>query len=124
VINGRVYRDATPQGDPIEPGSVGTLADGDWCWFDVVDPTVVDLSTLQTELGSHPLAVEDSRHRQQRPKVELYAYGMNFEGMPRAASVGRLPDGARDDGGGVDGALRGVQEERLALVRRQACAAR
>jgi len=73
VINGRVYRDGTPEGDPIEPGSVGTLVEGEWCWFDVVDPTVVDLSTLQTELGLHPLAVEDARHRQQRPKVEIYA---------------------------------------------------
>lgn len=57
----------------IEPASVGTLTDGEWCWFDVVDPTAVDLSTLQTGLGLHPLAVEDAQHRQQRPKVELYA---------------------------------------------------
>ena len=73
MINGVIYRDGTPEGDRFEPSSVGTLTDGEWCWFDVVDPTVVDLSTLQSELGLHPLAVEDSRHRQQRPKVELYA---------------------------------------------------
>lgn len=71
MIDGRVYRDGTPEGDVIEPASVGTLTDGEWCWFDVVDPTAVDLSTLQTGLGLHPLAVEDAQHRQQRPKVEL-----------------------------------------------------
>lgn len=46
MIDGRVYRDGTPEGDVIEPASVGTLTDGEWCWFDVVDPTAVDLSTL------------------------------------------------------------------------------
>jgi magnesium transporter len=73
VIEGRVYRGGTPEGDRIEPGSVGTLPEGQWCWFDVVDPAAEDLSTLQAELGLHPLAVEDSQHQQQRPKVELYS---------------------------------------------------
>jgi magnesium transporter len=73
VINGRIYRGGTPDIEQIEPTAVGTLAEGEWCWFDVVDPTVVDLSTLQAELGLHPLAVEDARHRQQRPKIEHYA---------------------------------------------------
>jgi magnesium transporter len=73
VITGRVYRGGTLEPDPVEPSAVATFAgDGAWCWFDVVDPTVVDLQTLQRELGLHPLAVEDARHRQQRPKVELF----------------------------------------------------
>jgi magnesium transporter len=72
VIKGTLYRDGEPEGKLIEPSGIGTLADREWCWFDVVDPTVVDLSTLQAELGLHPLAVEDARHRRQRPKVELY----------------------------------------------------
>jgi magnesium transporter len=68
-----MYRGGTHESDRIEPTAVGTLAEGEWCWFDVIDPTVVDLSTLQTELGLHPLAVEDARHRQQRPKIEHFA---------------------------------------------------
>jgi magnesium transporter len=73
VINGRVYRHGVLEPDPIDPADVRTFAgDGAWCWFDVVDPTVVDLQTLQRDLGLHPLAVEDARHRQQRPKVEIF----------------------------------------------------
>jgi magnesium transporter len=73
MIKGVLYRNGVPEGAEIEPSAIGTLADGEWCWFDVVDPTVVDLSSLQSELGLHPLAVEDARHRRQRPKVEIYA---------------------------------------------------
>lgn len=58
-----------------------TLADFDsqigidgseWAWFDVVDPTVVDLGALQKHLGLHPLSIEDARHRGQAPKVEIF----------------------------------------------------
>jgi magnesium transporter len=72
VIDGRVCRGGALEPGPVEPSAVSTLDDGAWCWFDVVDPTVADLDTLQRELGLHPLAVEDARHRQQRPKVELF----------------------------------------------------
>lgn len=43
-----------------------------WSWIDVQDPTVVDLSEIQGLMALHPLAVEDARHRGQRPKVELF----------------------------------------------------
>ena len=72
MIKGTLYRAGMPEGAEIEPNAIGTLTDGEWGWFDVVDPTVVDLSILQAELGLHPLAVEDARHRRQRPKVDLY----------------------------------------------------
>jgi magnesium transporter len=74
MISARVYRNGSLEPEPIEPGSVGTVVAGGgaWCWLDVVDPTVVDLQELQRDLGLHPLAVEDARHRQQRPKVELF----------------------------------------------------
>jgi magnesium transporter len=74
VISGRVYRGGTLRAEGIEASAVRSFADepDTWCWLDVVDPTVVDLTTLQRELGLHPLAVEDARHRQQRPKVELF----------------------------------------------------
>lgn len=60
-------------GPPTELTAAVTDADGSaWSWIDVQDPTVVDLSEIQSLLGLHPLAVEDARHRGQRPKVELF----------------------------------------------------
>ncbi|MDQ3980986.1 MAG: magnesium/cobalt transporter CorA [Actinomycetota bacterium] len=41
-------------------------------WVDVCGPTDEDLNCLQEEFALHPLAIEDVRHRQQRPKLELY----------------------------------------------------
>ena len=73
VIDGTVYGGGEPEGHRFGPGSMDTLSEGEWCWFDVVDPTLDDLSTLQAELGLHPLTVEDAQHQQQRPRVELFA---------------------------------------------------
>jgi magnesium transporter len=41
-------------------------------WVDVSDPDDHDLACLQEEFSLHPLAVEDVRHRHQRPKLESY----------------------------------------------------
>jgi magnesium transporter len=41
-------------------------------WVDVCGPTDEDLNCLQEEFALHPLAIEDVRHRRQRPKLELY----------------------------------------------------
>src|SRR4051795_13682093 len=41
-------------------------------WVDVVDPTDDDLKCLQQEFQLHPLAMEDVREKQQRPKLEKY----------------------------------------------------
>ena len=41
-------------------------------WVDVCGPTEEDLACLQEEFALHPLAIEDVRHRRQRPKLELY----------------------------------------------------
>ncbi len=41
-------------------------------WVDVVDPSDDDLACLQEEFTLHPLALEDVRHRHQRPKLEHY----------------------------------------------------
>lgn len=50
------------------------LADGDerLLWVDVANPDDADLSCLQAEFSLHPLAMEDVRNRQQRPKLEHY----------------------------------------------------
>jgi magnesium transporter len=54
---------------PTEPSGAGRDR---WTWIDVVEPTEAELSKLEEHLGLHPLAVEDVRHRNQRPKVALY----------------------------------------------------
>ncbi len=41
-------------------------------WVDVSDPTNQDFDDLAREFNFHPLAIEDCRHRHQRPKVEEY----------------------------------------------------
>src|SRR6266511_2804582 len=41
-------------------------------WLDVEGPSDQDLEDLKHEFSLHPLAVEDLRHPQQRPKVDSY----------------------------------------------------
>ena len=41
-------------------------------WVDVSDPEGPDFEQLATQLGFHPLAIEDSQHGHQRPKIEEY----------------------------------------------------
>ena len=41
-------------------------------WLDLAEPTSADLDLVAQELGLHPLAVEDARHRHQRPKIDQY----------------------------------------------------
>jgi magnesium transporter len=75
VIEGRLIRDGVVGDARVALADIGTLVGLDgasWAWFDVVDPTVVDLATLQRHLGLHPLSVEDARHRGQAPKVEVF----------------------------------------------------
>jgi magnesium transporter len=51
----------------------GVVASGDWMvWVDVSDPSEEDLACLQQEFALHPLAMEDVRQHQQRPKLEHY----------------------------------------------------
>jgi magnesium transporter len=75
-MEAHVVRDGVP-----EEGSVAvdelrrtteSLTDGGWVWIDAVEPTEDELVALQAQLGLHELAIEDVRHRNQRPKVDLY----------------------------------------------------
>lgn len=45
---------------------------GELVWVDVVGPTEDDLACITREFDLHPLAVDDVRFRNQRPKVDLY----------------------------------------------------
>jgi magnesium transporter len=51
---------------------VSGLDDGAWVWVDAVDPDHGDVGEIQRQLDLHDLAVEDVRHRNQRPKLDLY----------------------------------------------------
>jgi magnesium transporter len=42
-------------------------------WLDIASPTGEDLDLLRDEFSVHPLALEDLRKRQQRPKLDRYA---------------------------------------------------
>ncbi|MCD6022763.1 MAG: magnesium transporter CorA [Actinomycetia bacterium] len=52
--------------------AVSDLDDGEWVWVDAVDPDHDDVAEIQRQLDLHDLAVEDVRHRNQRPKLDLY----------------------------------------------------
>jgi magnesium transporter len=69
-----LYRSGTLAKEGFDPARVSDhLEEPDsLVWLDLEDPTDEELAMLQEEFGLHPLAVEDARHRGQRPKVEVY----------------------------------------------------
>ncbi len=46
--------------------------DGGTLWLDIKEPDDDDYRLLETEFGFHPLALEDLKERDQRPKVDEY----------------------------------------------------
>ncbi len=61
-------RDATSERPPEE---LSELRDRP-CWLDIADPKSRDLELAASELGLHPLAVEDAQQRHERPKIDQY----------------------------------------------------
>lgn len=74
MITCRVYRDATLKVEmPFDARTIEEARQGDQhVWIDVVDPTDDELGELQSRLGLHDLAIEDSRKWGQRAKVDFY----------------------------------------------------
>ena len=72
MISARCYLEG--QLKEVDPTSVSEeIAHGDrLAWVDVSAPTEADLALLQDEFSLHDLAMEDVRHRHQRPKLEHY----------------------------------------------------
>ena len=58
----------------VDPADISEVVGepGRLVWVDVSDSTEADLECLQGEFRLHPLALEDVRHRHQRPKLEEY----------------------------------------------------
>lgn len=68
-----VYKDGRKLAD-IEPHEVHLYLKQPGCfvWVALREPDAQTLKEMQQEFGLHPLAVEDARNGQQRPKIEEY----------------------------------------------------
>jgi len=72
---------------PIEDISDILGRENDLLWVDVIDPSPDDLRIIGEEFQFHPLAMEDSVRRHQRPKLDHYDgfvfivfYGLDVDG--------------------------------------------
>jgi len=67
---GKVIEEGFP---PERIGELMRAHPGAVLWYDLLDPGLEDLESVQAEFGLHPLAVEDAVHDHQRPKLDRYA---------------------------------------------------
>ncbi|MGQ0669219.1 MAG: magnesium/cobalt transporter CorA [Actinomycetota bacterium] len=74
MITCRLYQDGKLKEEAFGPASISDLLEDERArvWLDIDEPTEADLAMIQEEFGLHPLAIEDARHRGQRPKVDVY----------------------------------------------------
>ena len=73
LINCVVYEDGRKLAEP-DLHEIDTYLSRPGCfvWVALRDPSAAELELVQEEFGLHPLAVEDARHGNQRPKIEEY----------------------------------------------------
>ena len=57
---------------PLDRETLARLRAGGVFWLDVHRPSAAELALLGEEFGFHPLALEDSEHFGQRPKLDEY----------------------------------------------------
>lgn len=69
-----LYRNGEVAEAEVDPARVSDLLEekDTLVWLDLEDPTEADLRMLQEEFAVHPLAIEDTINRNQRPKLEAY----------------------------------------------------
>jgi magnesium transporter len=82
------------------------LAGPDTLWIDITGPSDDDIRVMREVLRLHPLAIEDTRNQEQRPKVEEYADHLfmilnpasldDHHGHPAQAAPGARPRGRPD----------------------------
>lgn len=80
MLTCRLYREGRLEKD-LDPDRVPqVLAEEQGViWLDLVDPDGSELTRLQERFGFHTLAIEDVRHRGQRPKVDTFdAQGYSY----------------------------------------------
>ena len=73
MITVRTYRGGKAH-EHADPEDIATLAGGEdgLLWVDLVDPDDDELVCIEEQFKLHPLAIEDVRKHQQRPKLEQY----------------------------------------------------
>jgi magnesium transporter len=71
----RVFRGGKRTDEPADLADLSRLLDDEQVFvcIDAPEPPDEEVSAVGKELGLHPLALEDIRHRGQRSKVEIYA---------------------------------------------------
>ncbi|MBI2238003.1 MAG: magnesium/cobalt transporter CorA [Actinobacteria bacterium] len=74
MITCRLYRDGEVKEEAFDPARVSDLLEDESTrlWLDIEGPTEADLAMIQEEFSLHPLAIEDAKHREQRPKVDVF----------------------------------------------------
>src|SRR6266511_6221347 len=74
MITCRLYRDGILKEKEFDPTRASDLIQetGTRVWLDLEEPTDDELAMIQEEFGLHPLAIEDTRNLNQRPKVDVY----------------------------------------------------
>ncbi|HEV8681747.1 MAG TPA: magnesium/cobalt transporter CorA [Actinomycetota bacterium] len=88
MVTTRLYRGGTLVEEGFDPQKVSDFLEDEknMVWLDLEDPSEQELNMMEEEFSIHPLAIEDARHRDQRPKIErfealkfLVFYGMAVE---------------------------------------------
>jgi magnesium transporter len=74
VITCRLYQEGVLKEEDFDPTRVSELVEehGARIWLDIADPSDDELSLIQEEFSLHPLSMEDTRHGNQRPKLEVF----------------------------------------------------
>jgi magnesium transporter len=71
--NAEQFRYVVPCADRIDPAMVRQHLDADrFFWLDLTSPGQPELEQLRDLFGFHPLALEDTAHFDQRPKLDDY----------------------------------------------------
>jgi magnesium transporter len=76
IVDSAVYRDGSRISIDCEKADYSKLREaadsGDFVWVGLLEPTEAEMNAVSRAFGLHQLAVEDSLHAHQRPKVEVY----------------------------------------------------
>ena len=74
MITCHLYRDGKLEDGHLDPETIKDHLqhDGPKILLDIEDPTQEDLDLLERQFGFHPLTMEDTEERGQRPKLEIF----------------------------------------------------
>jgi len=77
IVDSAVYRDGTRVALECDKDDYARLleearARGEFVWVGLHEPTMSEMNAVSRSFGLHQLAVEDSLHAHQRPKLEMY----------------------------------------------------